>query len=73
LGIGSNLGSRLSTFNSAIKHLQLKGRIASTSFLYESSPLYYSNQGSFLNAVIQYQTEMAPFELLSYLKHIEKV
>ena len=73
IGIGSNLGSRLSAFNSAIKHLKSKGRIASTSFLYETAPLYYSNQNRFLNAVIQYQTDLAPFELLSFLKHIEKV
>ncbi len=73
LGIGSNLGSRLNSFNSALKLLRSKGTVKSTSFLYKTSPLYNPNQDYFLNAVLQYETDLPPFQLLSYLKHIEKV
>ena len=73
LGIGSNLGSRINAFTSAIKLLRTKGSIKSTSFLYQTSPLYNLNQNYFLNAVLKYHTELSPFQLLAYLKDIEKV
>lgn len=67
------MGSRITNINSALKLLKFKGVIKSTSFLYKTAPLYNLNQDYFLNAVLHYQTELPPFELLSYLQNIEKV
>ena len=45
--------------------------LQSTSFLYESAPMYHVDQSPFLNAVLQFRTSMDPFVLLHFLKSIE--
>lgn len=73
LGIGSNMGCKIQNYNAAINLLKTKGEIVSTSFLYKTLPMYNTNQDDFLNATLHYQTNLPPFELLSFLKSIEQV
>jgi FolB domain-containing protein len=55
IGIGSNVGSRSKNIEDALSLLLGHGscKIVDSSFLYETEPMYYTDQPSFLNAVIQ--------------------
>lgn len=50
LSIGSNLGDRLDNIQSALKLLKRKVAVTNTSFLYETAPMYLTEQPKFLNA-----------------------
>lgn len=72
IAIGSNVGDRVSAFSHAINKLKHDvGIIHSTSYLYETPPMYYTDQPSFLNAMILVETKLSPFDLLKSLKNIE--
>ena len=72
IAFGSNMGKRASNINKALNQLSRIGKVTSTSFLYESSPMYYLEQDTFLNGVCLLQTTHSPEELLAELKSIEK-
>ncbi|MFD6438533.1 2-amino-4-hydroxy-6-hydroxymethyldihydropteridine diphosphokinase [Peribacillus sp. NPDC060186] len=74
LSIGSNLGNRLVTFQSAFQLLAENSRIelVSCSSLYETDPVGYANQDCFLNAVIKVNTDLKPEELLQTCMQIEQ-
>ncbi len=73
IAIGSNVGDRVFAFSQAINILKNDvGVIHSTSHLYETPPMYYTDQPSFLNAMILIETKLSPFELLKSLKNIEE-
>eukprot|EP01083_Nonionella_stella_P088772 247625_1 len=72
LGLGSNLGNRVSNINKCLQHIQSIASIQQTSFLYESQPMYYTSQSPFLNAAVSIESSMDPTNLLNQLKHIEK-
>ena len=72
LAIGSNMGDRLGFLNQALSQLQSVGRVVDTSFLYESAPMYVTDQPRFLNAAIKFETKLTPIELLKALKMIEE-
>jgi len=46
-------------------------KIVRTSFLYESSPMYVTDQASFFNGVVEIETRLSPHLLLTKLKEIE--
>lgn len=46
-------------------------RLVDTGFMYESSPLYYTQQGAFLNTVVRFNTNLSPLLLLKLLKRVE--
>ena len=72
IAIGSNVGDRVFAFSQAINMLKNDvGLIHSTSHLYETPPMYYTDQPSFLNAMVLIETNLSPFELLKSLKNIE--
>lgn len=48
-------------------------RIVRTSFLYETAPMYVTDQPKFLNGVIEIETSLLPFDLLHRMKEIEKI
>jgi len=73
LGIGSNLGNRVANFNTALEKLQVLGKIAQTSFLYQTAPMYELNQPAFLNAAVILETKSSPEEILHKCKDIELV
>ncbi|KAI8911553.1 Dihydropteroate synthase-like protein, partial [Gorgonomyces haynaldii] len=73
LAIGSNLGDRVKNMHSAIRLLQTKGiQLLETSFLYESAPMYVTDQPSFLNGALKVKTALNPHDLLKKLKEIEE-
>lgn len=74
LGIGSNLGDRLSNIKKAcILLAENKNiKIIQQSSIYETVPVGYKDQPDFLNGVIEIQTSLPPRRLLKVLKNIEK-
>jgi dihydroneopterin aldolase/2-amino-4-hydroxy-6-hydroxymethyldihydropteridine diphosphokinase/dihydropteroate synthase len=83
LSLGSNLGNRAHSIHSALTrlaslpnaHSSSNGpavRVIRTSFLYESAPMYLSDQPSFLNCACMVETTLSPTELLAHVKSIEK-
>ena len=75
LAIGSNLGDRFTNIRRSIRYLQSNPRISirKISRLYETSPRGGpKNQPQYLNAAVKIETSLNPFDLLQYLKTIEK-
>jgi dihydroneopterin aldolase/2-amino-4-hydroxy-6-hydroxymethyldihydropteridine diphosphokinase/dihydropteroate synthase len=83
LSLGSNIGNRAHSIHSALTrlaslpntHSSCNGpavRVIRTSFLYESAPMYLSDQPSFLNCACMVETTLSPTELLAHVKSIEK-
>jgi len=74
ISFGSNVGDRLGNIKRALDQISAHPSITITkkSNLYETEPVGYENQDWFLNGVIEIDTEIAPDELLSLLKQIEK-
>lgn len=74
IGIGSNLGDRLSFFKRAIELLAVSPdiKVEIVSSLYETQPIGFKDQPLFLNAVIKLSTELSPKELFSLMQSVEK-
>ncbi|HEX6511496.1 MAG TPA: 2-amino-4-hydroxy-6-hydroxymethyldihydropteridine diphosphokinase, partial [Chloroflexota bacterium] len=61
LALGSNLGDRREQLRRALSSLSELGvQAVRVSSLYESDPMYVANQPTFLNAVLQAETELNP-------------
>ena len=73
IGLGSNVGDRVEAFREALQHLRRLGKVACTSFLYETPPMYVTDQATFLNAACHLQTSLSPEQLLIELKNIETI
>ena len=73
LGLGTNLGKRLSNLEEAISSIDKvqQIRVVLKSKIYETSPMENLDQDNFLNQVIQIDTDIKPLELLKILKNIE--
>lgn len=73
LAFGSNLGHQLNNINQAIKELNdhKSIKVLQTSSLYKSKPMYYLDQGDFINGCLKIETSLTPHELLKVLKSIE--
>ncbi len=72
IGIGSNEGDRLSILQAA--GLQLKknlGIFMHSSSIYETEPWGFESSQPFYNAVLQFETEHNPREVLNITKYIE--
>lgn len=72
IGIGSNLGNRVENCNDALRYITQFCEVTNTSSLYESEPAGYTQQPTFINAVLKIRTDKSPEMLLSSLKLIEK-
>jgi len=72
LGLGSNLGDREANIAEALRRLGEKVHIETMSSLYETEPVGVREQPWFLNAVCEGDTGLSPFELLSFVKGIER-
>lgn len=72
IGMGSNVGDRLTYLVSACQKMQSIATIQTFSSVYESEPVGGVKQDDFFNAVIALETDLAPLALLSQLKKIEK-
>lgn len=73
LSIGSNMGDRLHHLTEAVRALHSHGGIEVTevSSIYETEPVGYTDQDSFLNLAVGLETSLDPFELLSVCQGIE--
>jgi len=73
IGIGSNLGDRTENLSNALEFLKkLEGTtIESFSSIYESEPLYNTEQPDYLNMAVMLSTSLTSFMLLDSLLSIE--
>ena len=72
LGLGSNMGNRQDNLDRALDFLSQRLRIEKVSSVYDTEPVGNINQPRFLNMVCQVYTRLAPSELLTLAKGIEK-
>ena len=73
LSIGSNIGDRLLYLHGALQELEHDSRILleAVSSVYETDPVGYTDQPSFLNIAIRLSTTLAPLDLLHVCQRIE--
>ena len=73
LSIGSNIGDRLLYLHGALQEMEHDSRIRleAVSSVYETSPVGYTDQPSFLNIAVRLSTTLAPLELLHVCQSIE--
>lgn len=76
IGIGSNMGDREENILSAIEKIGMvmgtSTIVTKVSNVYETKPVGYSDQGDFLNCVVEIKTQLKPEELLVELLNIEE-
>jgi 2-amino-4-hydroxy-6-hydroxymethyldihydropteridine diphosphokinase len=73
LSLGSNLGDRAENIARAIDALASHGvRVTRQSSLYETEPVDVTDQGWFLNSVIEAETHLSPALLMNTLLEIER-
>ena len=67
LSLGSNLGSRLNNIIECINLIKKNSELIliDTSSIYESKPMYNTNQPKFLNAVVLIESNIKPLQLLN--------
>lgn len=74
LGLGSNLGDRLAHLRRATRLLEANGvEILASSSIYETEPVDYREQPTFLNQVCRVRTHLDPLALLACCKRIEEL
>ena len=71
LSLGSNIGDRADNLTKAIVKLSKKMKIVKASSIYETEPLLFENQNSFLNMVLEVDYKGSPDQLLESIKIIE--
>ncbi len=71
IGIGSNLNNREKLIKESIEEIKEFAKLKKQSKIIETEPVGYTNQGKFLNMVIEIDTNLEPLELLIKLQEIE--
>lgn len=69
IGLGSNLGDRLTQMAEAVREIEGGDKLISP--LYETEPVGGPEQDPYLNAVLVVESEMEPVEMLAHLQQIE--
>lgn len=73
LALGSNVGDRAAHLREAVRRLDAADlRVTRRSSIYETAPQYVLNQGEFLNAVVEIETELFPLQLLKRTRRVEQ-
>lgn len=72
LGLGSNLGDRITALRAAISGLAPHLTIDAVSSAWDTAPEIVEDQPRFLNAAMAGWTELDPFTLLQTLKRLER-
>ncbi len=74
LGLGSNVGDRLETLQSAVDLLENRPgiRVDAVSSVYETAPVGGPEQGPFLNLVVRVATRRSPQRLLAACQAVEQ-
>ncbi len=68
LGLGSNLGERLTYLRTAVDAMPDLVRVSS---LYETDPIGGPEQGAYLNLIVELDTDLTPRELLELCRRLE--
>jgi 2-amino-4-hydroxy-6-hydroxymethyldihydropteridine diphosphokinase len=71
LGLGSNLDDRAARLRAAVGRLRALDRVAAVSPVYETGPVGGPEQGSYLNLVVELDTERSPRGLLELCASLE--
>ncbi len=71
LGLGTNLGDRVANLRAAVAALETVAEVEALSRIYETAPLYVTDQPAFLNMAARARTALRPSDLLRGLKGIE--
>ncbi|MGE5505373.1 MAG: 2-amino-4-hydroxy-6-hydroxymethyldihydropteridine diphosphokinase [Actinomycetota bacterium] len=71
LGLGTNLGDRRANLRTALGALGRLGTVEAASRVYETAPLYVTDQPAFLNMAVRLSTSLPPAALLAGLKDME--
>ncbi len=71
VALGSNLGDRNATLRSALAALAHLGEVVAVSGFHETTPVGGPEQGDFLNAVVVFETDLSPEQLLARLQAVE--
>lgn len=72
IGLGANLGDRLTALRAAAVELARHGQLTARSRVFESAPVGGVAQPHYLNAAIALDTELAPAALLALCHVIER-
>ena len=73
LGLGSNSGSRAGMLLDAMEMLDsTELRLLRVSSVFESAPMYDTDQDPFLNLVVEMVTTLTPLELLERIRRVEQ-
>jgi 2-amino-4-hydroxy-6-hydroxymethyldihydropteridine diphosphokinase len=71
IALGTNLDDRPANLQAALLAMPPEVSVVERSSIYETPPWGITEQPSFLNQVIKAETDLAPEELLVYLKQLE--
>ena len=71
VALGSNLGDRPVNLAQALSAMEEFAKVVRRSPVYETAPMYMTEQPRFLNMVVQIQTDHEPRQLLTLLKEAE--
>ncbi len=72
IALGSNLGDRLDFLTRAVQAFAPEITLLRASHIYQTPPWGFTDQPSFLNQVVEAETELEPEALLIKLKYIER-
>ncbi|XWW95447.1 hypothetical protein V2A60_003406 [Cordyceps javanica] len=73
IALGGNLGDRVAEIERACNEMDRRGiKVTRTSSLWETEPMYVTDQDRFLNGVCEVETELGPMALLDELQSIER-
>lgn len=74
LSLGSNIGDRLNHLEEAIKMISEVENInlIAKSHVYETEPVGYLDQDLFMNAVVEIETILEPYDVLKHCMEIEQ-
>lgn len=74
VALGSNIGDREALLREAVERLDANPgiRVCRVSAIYETEPVGYTDQPSFLNMVVAVRSQLPPIELLRELLDTEK-
>ena len=72
IGLGGNIGEPAVAFRAAVADLRAIGQVVRVSSLYDTAPRDSLDQGHFLNAALELETDLEPVALLHELKRLER-
>jgi 2-amino-4-hydroxy-6-hydroxymethyldihydropteridine diphosphokinase len=72
IALGSNLGNREASLQTAISEMEKLGRVLAVSRFVDTAPVGFLDQPRFLNGALLLETNLPPLELLYALLEIER-